>query len=150
MTSQALLSVDADKVSVKDLLTMLGNMTNQSQPNSQPIPESKPILTHLIPQVQEEWIENLKDNDDNSKSTRPKYEQHLRFFGDWYGSKPVSEVKASDITAYRNYLSEDKELKHSSINAILVALRQFFKYCVEQGSCEKSPRRRLRQSVKLN
>ncbi len=45
MTSQALLSVDADKVSVKDLLIMLGNTTNQPT-ESQPIPESKPILTH--------------------------------------------------------------------------------------------------------
>ena len=120
---------------LQEMLSKLGNQSSETQPQSK-----SPGLT--LEKVRDEWIKHYKTDTDAkelSKSSLRNYESHVRNFSDWTDCVGVEEVTKSTIIEYREYLHITKGLKPTSVNTVLIAINQFFSYCVEKGHCEKNP-----------
>mgnify|MGYP000921831143 FL=1 len=87
-----------------------------------------------------DFVEEL--NYTRSKNTAHVYEEHLRKFFRWLKSQELEleldEVSFRDIREFRNSLC-DEGLSPRSINAIISALRAFFKFLKEEGIVEDNP-----------
>ena len=123
---------------IKAMLTTLGKMVNAQPTETQP-QSTTSVVEISLTEANEKWTNHMKQNDDKSKSTRKKYEQHVRLFTEWHGNGKISGIKTSDITAYRDYLLTERRIKQNSINVILVGLRQFFHYCKDFGFIDANP-----------
>ena len=130
---------NVSKDELKAMLTTLGKMVTSQPDNTQSESTASPIVEITLTEAKDEFINHLKQNDDKSESTKKKYEEHARIFTLWHGNATVQSIKTSDITDYRDYLQDEKLLKHTSVNVILVGLRQMFNYCKDAGYIEVNP-----------
>ena len=105
-------SLNPDDISVSDLLSMLSNITNQSQPTHDPKPT--PSNGHRILEVKDEWVKDIKCNDDKSKSTIISYEANVRHFAKWTDCRFVEQVEVAEIVSFKNHMIQDKDLKPNS------------------------------------
>ena len=142
---------DIGNMTINDLQEMLNKLGNMATPtnDSQPVSTDSPIVEITLTEAKTEWINHLVENDDKSKSTRTKYEEHTRIFTKWHGDTTVQSVKTSDITEYRDYLQDEKLLKHTSVNVILVGLRQFFNYCKDSGYIDTNPTLKVKRLAEV-
>ena len=134
---------DIGNLTINDLqqmLSQLGSMATQPETK-----QSQPSSVRIGNAIGE-WIEHYQTDPEAkelSASSLRNYESHVTNFADKTDCVSVSEVTKSDITKYRDYLHLEKGLKPTTCNTIIIALNQFFIFCVEQGYCDKNPASRV-------
>ncbi len=81
-----------------------------------------------------DFLEYLEIEKNRSQRTIKNYDFYLRRFINWLGNKKPSQINLNDIKQYRLWLNrliieqEKDNLKKSTQNYHLIALRSFFKY----------------------
>ena len=125
---------------LQEMLSKLGSMATQPEA-TQPQPSSV-----RLNQAIDEWIEHYKTDPDAkelSASSLRNYESHVANFADWTDFVSVDEITKSTIIEYRDYLHKTKGLKPATCNTIIIALNQYFLFCVDKGYCPKNPTNRV-------
>jgi site-specific recombinase XerD len=78
------------------------------------------------------------------------YRQDLAEFGrDLSASRPVAAIRATDILAYRNRLSEERRLSPATVKRRLACLRALFAWLVRRDLLEKSPFAKTELRIRL-
>ena len=122
---------------LQEMLSKLGSMATQPDTTQSSVRLNQAIV---------EWIGHYKTDPDAkelSASSLRNYESHVRNFANWTDFVSVDEITKSIIIEYRDYLHKGKGLKPATCNTVLIALNQFFLFCVEQGYCPKNPTSRI-------
>ena len=126
---------------LQEMLSKLGNMATQPDNTTQSQPE-RVRLNKAIG----EWIEHYQTDPEAkelSASSLRNYESHVSNFVGWTDFVSVDEITKSTIIDYRDYLHKEKGLKPATCNTIIIALNQYFIFCVDKGYCKKNPASRV-------
>jgi len=87
---------------------------------------------------------------DFSPHTRRALRQDVRKFARWFAAANrerfvISRVTTRDITDFREYLRRDRGQAVASVNRVLVTLRRFFAWVVEQGHLAMNPAKQVKE-----
>ena len=87
---------------------------------------------------------------DYSPHTRRALRQDIRKFARWFATVNrerfvISRVTTRDITDFREYLRRDRGQAVASVNRVLVTLRRFFAWVVEQDHLAMNPAKQVKE-----
>lgn len=93
----------------------------EQRPQAAPIYQGAKVVPFQI-SAAESYIEYV----DRKPTTTKGYVSCLRQFANWYKANDIGQPTTADIKAYRSYLQNDTDLKPSTINQYLRAVKSFF------------------------
>jgi len=93
----------------------------EQRPQAAPFYQGAKVVPFQI-SAAESYIEYV----DRKPTTTKGYVSCLRQFANWYKANDIGQPTTADIKAYRSYLQNDTDLKPSTINQYLRAVKSFF------------------------
>lgn len=81
-----------------------------------------------VTDLAERWAQYI----DATERTTDTYIKNVRRFIVWLASSGITTPTRNDVIAYRNYLKQ-KAYKPTTIQAYIIALKQFFKWTAQEG-----------------
>jgi integrase len=84
------------------------------------------------------------------RSIKDDVQKFERWLSSEFGHMPLAAIKASDIVAFLDMLSEREHLSPATVNRYLALLKAIFRYAVEDDLHTKSPAKHIRPLAEAN